>query len=177
MIFVTVGTHEQSFRRLIEKIDWLRERGVIKEEVFMQIGFTKDYKPKYCDSKEFIEHDEMGKYCEKARIIITHGGPGSIMPAFQMGKVPIVVPRNPKMDEHVDEHQILFTKKLESLNKVIPVYDIDLLEDVIENYDVYANQCNVNSESTLKSFIENFEKEVVELVEGGKKKGKKKKQD
>ena len=30
MIFVTVGTHEQQFNRLIQKIDELKRNGIIK---------------------------------------------------------------------------------------------------------------------------------------------------
>ena len=86
MIFVTVGTHEQSFRRLVECVDKLREKGVIKEEVFIQTGYTKDYKPKFCESKDFLEYDEMQECFKKARIIITHSGPGSIMTPFNLKK-------------------------------------------------------------------------------------------
>ena len=53
MIFVTVGTHEQLFNRLIEKVDDLKKEGVITEEVFMQTGFS-DYVPRYCKWKKFI---------------------------------------------------------------------------------------------------------------------------
>lgn len=35
MIFVTVGTHEQGFERLIKKIDDLVRDGKIKEDVIM----------------------------------------------------------------------------------------------------------------------------------------------
>ena len=40
MIFVTVGTHEQPFNRLIEDVDNLCETGVINEPVIMQTGFS-----------------------------------------------------------------------------------------------------------------------------------------
>ena len=40
MIFVTVGTHEQQFNRLIEKVDALAGAGVISEPVIMQTGFS-----------------------------------------------------------------------------------------------------------------------------------------
>ena len=42
MIFVTVGTHDQGFKRLVKKMDEIA--GQIDEEVVMQIGST-DYKP------------------------------------------------------------------------------------------------------------------------------------
>ena len=47
MIFVTVGTHEQPFNRLIQKIDELRKDNKIQEEVIIQTGFST-YEPKYC---------------------------------------------------------------------------------------------------------------------------------
>ena len=46
MIFVTVGTHEQQFNRLIKYVDELKGSGVITEEVIMQTGFST-YEPKY----------------------------------------------------------------------------------------------------------------------------------
>ena len=40
MIFVTVGTHEQPFNRLIQRIDELKRDGVIKDDVIIQTGFS-----------------------------------------------------------------------------------------------------------------------------------------
>lgn len=44
MIFVTVGTHEQPFNRLIKKIDELKKDGIINEDVIIQTGFST-YEP------------------------------------------------------------------------------------------------------------------------------------
>lgn len=40
MIFVTVGTHEQPFNRLIQKVDELKRDGIIKDDVIIQSGFS-----------------------------------------------------------------------------------------------------------------------------------------
>ncbi|ATD54280.1 glycosyltransferase [Clostridium chauvoei] len=117
MIFVTVGTHEQDFSRLIKKVDNLIDEKKIIEPIFMQIGYTK-YIPKNCDYKEMITSEEMIYYTKNSRIIITHGGPGSIFLPFQFNKIPIVVPRQKKYGEHVDDHQVYFTKKLEMKKKL-----------------------------------------------------------
>lgn len=37
MIFVTVGTHEQPFNRLIQKVDELKRDGVIKDTIKMEL--------------------------------------------------------------------------------------------------------------------------------------------
>ena len=138
MIFVTVGTHEQQFDRLIRKIDEMKEKKIITEDVFLQIGYS-EYKPKYCEYKKMISFEEMDEYSRKSRIIITHGGPGSIMLPFKYNKVPIVVPRQSKYKEHVDDHQVLFAKFLEMNNKIIMIDDIEDIENYITQYNKYTN--------------------------------------
>ena len=60
MIFVTVGTHEQPFNRLIKKIDNLVKNDFIKEKVMIQTGFST-YKPKYCQYQSMISFKEMNE--------------------------------------------------------------------------------------------------------------------
>lgn len=60
MIFVTVGTHEQPFNRLIQKVDELKRDGVIKDDVIIQTGFST-YKPKYCQWSKLISYQQMVK--------------------------------------------------------------------------------------------------------------------
>ena len=78
MIFVTVGTHEQPFDRLIKKVDELKRDGIIKEDVMMQTGFST-YEPKYCRWSRLIPYQEMVKNVTDARIVITHGGARDII--------------------------------------------------------------------------------------------------
>lgn len=93
MIFVTVGTHEQPFNRLIQKVDELKKEGVITENVIIQTGFST-YEPKYCQWSKLIPYQQMIKNVADARIVITHGGPASFIMPLQIGKTPIVVPRS-----------------------------------------------------------------------------------
>lgn len=151
MIFVTVGTHEQQFNRLIEAIDNLKKKKVIKEEVFIQSGYS-DYIPQYCEWKEMLSYEDMNKYMMKSRIIITHGGPGSIFQCINYGKIPIVVPRNPDYNEHVDKHQMKFVKKLNDKKSVIGIENIDDLENILNNYDSIIKGIESHSESHLEDF-------------------------
>ena len=41
MIFVTLGTQDKSFKRLLENIDKEIEKGTIKDKVIVQAGYTK----------------------------------------------------------------------------------------------------------------------------------------
>lgn len=161
MIFVTVGTHEQGLDRLLIELDRLIEIGEIKHEVFAQIGYS-NYTPKNYEYKKLLGYDEMESYVQKSDIVITHGGPGSIFQSLQHDKVPIVVPRNPKFKEHVDNHQILFTKRLEDSEKIIAVYDIDKLVTKINSYEKLILGCKI-SDSGKDDFIRNFDKLIVQL--------------
>ena len=60
MIFVTVGTHEQPFNRLIQKVDELKRDGIIKDDVIIQTGFST-YEPKYCQWSKLIPYQQMVK--------------------------------------------------------------------------------------------------------------------
>ena len=111
MIFVTVGTHEQGFDRLVKEIDELKRDNIIKDEVIIQKGYT-EYEPKYCKAYKLIGYDEMQKYLDEAKIIITHGGPASFIAPLTIGKVPIVVPRQKDFNEHVNNHQLEFVRQV-----------------------------------------------------------------
>ncbi|MBC5995838.1 glycosyl transferase family 28 [Romboutsia ilealis] len=162
MIFITVGTHEQGLDRLLITIDKLIEKQVINEVVFAQIGYS-DYKPKYYNYKDLIEYDEMDKMIQNSNIVITHGGPGCIFQAIQHGKIPLVFPRNPKFKEHVDNHQILFTKRLEKQSKVIGIYEEKDLENIILNYDKLIKNCSIASNDN-SIFVKKFEKLIIGIM-------------
>lgn len=156
MIFVTVGTHEQQFNRLIKKIDDLKSKNIIKEEVFMQIGYS-NYLPVNCKYKKLVTYEKMIQYIMTASIIITHGGPGSIFLPLQYNKIPIVVPRNPLYKEHVDEHQIRFVKKMESQNRIIAVYDIEKIEENIAEYENLVSKIFITNNSNVDRFNDKIE--------------------
>ena len=87
MIFVTVGTHEQPFNRLVKAVDELKRDGVITEDVIMQTGFST-YEPKYCQWSKLLPYQQMIKNVEDARIVITHGGPASFIMPFKIAFLP-----------------------------------------------------------------------------------------
>lgn len=164
MIFVTVGTHEQPFNRLIKKMDDLVANKDIKENVIVQTGFST-YVPKYCEAHKMMSFEEMQQALKEARIVITHGGPSSFIEALQFGKVPIVVPRQEKFNEHVNNHQVDFTKLIaKRMNNIIPVYDINDLKKIIDNYDQIAKTKNADESSNNKQFNEKLEKIVDGLI-------------
>lgn len=136
MIFVTVGTHEQQFDRLIKEIDRLKENKLISEEIFIQTGFC-NYIPKACDFQKFLSYDQMEEYIDRANLVITHGGPSTFMNVLKKGKKPVVVPRQKQYGEHVNDHQLEFAEAVKKRG-----YDIYVLKDINELLNVLNNSKN-----------------------------------
>lgn len=164
MIFVTVGTHEQPFDRLVRCIDKLKEDGTISEKVIIQSGYCT-YKPEHCIWSKLFSYKEMESNIAKARIVITHGGPSSFIAPLQLGKTPIVVPRKQEFGEHINNHQVDFCKTVEKrMGNIIVVEDIEKLSNLIEHYDEILIGMRKEIISNNTKFCAEFEKVVDSII-------------
>lgn len=119
MIFATVGTHEDPFDRLVLELDRLQP--ALGEEVVIQSGYTRVPAPR-CTVVPMLDFRTMQARMAAARVVVTHGGPASIMQAFAHGKTPVVVPRQARFREHVDDHQVRFSARI--ADRIVRVLDI-----------------------------------------------------
>lgn len=116
MIFVTLGTQRQSFKRLLEEIE---NCTILKnEEIIAQVGYTK-YESENIKMVDFMDSEQFNNYMASAEFVITHGGVGSIFTALLNNKKVIAMPRLKKYGEHVDNHQIEICEKLADLNHIV----------------------------------------------------------
>jgi len=139
MIFVSVGTEKFQFNRLLACIDKAIENKEIDDTVFAQIGCS-DYCPKNYQYKDYISYEEMVKNIKLADVVIIHAGIGSVLLSLELDKIPILFPRVHKNNEHLDEHQLEFAKKIQTVNKVIVAYNEEELIDVIRNYSSLVSE-------------------------------------
>ncbi|HGA3147636.1 TPA: glycosyltransferase [Streptococcus agalactiae] len=160
MIFVTVGTHEQQFNRLIKEVDRLKGTGAIDQEVFIQTGYS-DFEPQNCQWSKFLSYDNMNSYMKEAEIVITHGGPATFMNAVSKGKKTIVVPRQEQFGEHVNNHQVDFVNKVKTMYNFDIVVDIERLQNVV--YEGTMNRPFL--ETNRSNFIEEFKVILKELCD------------
>lgn len=157
MLFVTVGTHNQGFERLVKKVDEIAPK--LDQEIIIQTGHT-EYKPKNCKYKAFFTQREFEKMCREASVVITHGGIGSIITPLKMCKPVIVVPRLKQYNEHTDDHQLQITKELEVQKKIIAVYNIENLIVAIKKAKqakVKKFEKNKKIPTLIENFIRNYE--------------------
>lgn len=151
MIFVTLGSQKFQFNRILKEIDRLIEIGIIKEEVFAQIGYS-DYKPKYFEFKKFLDRDEFIQTMDRCEKIITHGGTGTIISAIKKDKKVIAVARLAKYDEHVDDHQLQLIKEFNDINLIFGTGNCNELEAFIKKIDNKVfNKYLSNTDNIIKS--------------------------
>lgn len=152
MIFVTIGMHSIGFERLIKKMDEIAGR--LKEEVIMQIGTTK-YTPQNATYFRFKPYPEIQRLCRRARVIVAHGGTGSVITALEQGTPIIVVPRLKEYGEVIDNQQIDFVEAMAQGWWVIPVYDLNELETVLQKEEFAHRQLEKKQKlvNTLRNYI------------------------
>ena len=155
MIFVMLGTQNNSFHRLLEQVDKLIQKNVIQEKVIVQAGYTK-YESENMEILNLIQKTEIEEYQKQASLIITHGGAGSIITSLKYGKKVIAVPRKHQYEEHVNDHQQeiveVFTKK----GYIIGIKNVEDLEEAIKKVDTFEPiQYKPNNQKMLQ-IIENF---------------------
>lgn len=105
MIFVSLGTNDKSFERLLYKIDREITLGNIKDKVIVQSGFTK-FNSDNMEVIDLMPMEEFKKNIETCDILITHGGVGTILDGLKLGKKIIAFPRLAKYKEHANDHQV-----------------------------------------------------------------------
>jgi UDP-N-acetylglucosamine transferase subunit ALG13 len=116
-VFVTVGTDHHPFDRIVEWTDrWLAAHGSPAVTALIQTGTSA--LPARADHAAYLGYAEMEAAMSSATAVVTHGGPGSIMLCRYVGKKPIVVPRESSRGEHVDDHQVLFSRRLAKAGRI-----------------------------------------------------------
>jgi UDP-N-acetylglucosamine transferase subunit ALG13 len=125
VIFVTVGTHQQPFQRLLDGLSALES-----EELVVQYGHGTP-PPNAARAVDFMSFGEMLECFRQARAVVTHAGVGSVLSALRVGHTPIVVPRLHRHGEHVDDHQVEFVRAISAAGRVLPAFDVGELPALV----------------------------------------------
>jgi UDP-N-acetylglucosamine transferase subunit ALG13 len=130
MIFVITGTEKFPIDRMVKEVDRLVSEKVTQQNVFVQLGSCL-YEPKHCQWQRFFNFGDMCKNIEAADTVIAHAGAGTTLLCIQLGHRPLLIPRRKEFGEHVDNHQISFSKKFATTGMVDVLYDIKCLSNHI----------------------------------------------
>ena len=155
MILVLLGTQNNSFHRLLEKMDELINKGIINEKVIVQSGYT-NYESKNMRVFDLIPQEELERYQEQADLIITHGGVGSIVSSIKKGKKVIAIPRLHKYNEHVNDHQKEIVEYFNDKGYIIGIDNVEQLEKVVSNIEKFVPKKYENNNKKMLKIISEF---------------------
>jgi UDP-N-acetylglucosamine transferase subunit ALG13 len=116
LVVVTVGTDHHRFDRLVRWMDhWYSQQpGEIR--VVAQTGTAQQSRVFPC--QPYLAPGDLEEAVGAATAVVSHGGPATIMGVRSLGLMPIVVPRDARLDEHVDDHQQRFARWLAARGEI-----------------------------------------------------------
>ena len=129
MIFISVGTADKGFDRLLQACDKIAAHSATK--FFAQTGYS-EFVPTYIKSTRWLSREQMKACYKQATSFIIHGGFGTISEVIRFNKPIIVVPRSFSEKEAVNDQYDL-CRHLSRANYVHCVENVDHLESVLKN--------------------------------------------
>lgn len=155
MILVMLGTQNNSFHRLLEEIQKNINNGTIKEEVVVQRGYTK-FESKDMTLFNELSSEEIKRWIDKADVVITHGGVGSIITSITREKKVIAVPRLRKYNEHVNDHQIDIIDSFDEAGYIIGIHDVEEIAEALKKVKEFKPKKYEQNTGNIIKIVENF---------------------
>ena len=155
MILVTLGTQDKQFYRLLDGIQKAIDEGYIKEKVIVQAGYSKDYKTNDMEIFDLISMDEMDKLMKKCRILITHGGVGSIISGLKYDKKVIAIARLKKYGEHTNDHQLQIIDNFSNAGYILKLENVDDIGKLIDEAKKFKPEKYISNQKNFSKLIAN----------------------
>jgi len=135
-IFVTLGTRDEPFTRLVAATETLVKNGVIDEHVIVQTGYTK-YNSDYLELFDFCPPDKIDDLILNSKFVITQESAGIGTKCLKFRKKFLVMPRDYAFDElpAASDMKEDLHLKLEEMGYTKVVTDVDQLQLAIEKLD------------------------------------------
>jgi UDP-N-acetylglucosamine transferase subunit ALG13 len=157
-IFVTVGTRDEPFTRLLKGVEDLVRKGEMEEKVIMQAGNTK-YSSDYVEAFDFCRPEKIDEFILNARYVITQESAGIGAQCLKYGTRFIVMPREyqygelpTKSDMKEDLHY-----KLEELGYTKVVKNTNELKRAIEGIEDLKVGFNFNNDLAIATLHKEVE--------------------
>lgn len=158
LIFVTLGTQDKKFPRLLEAIQKQIDNGTIskKEEIIVQAGST-EFKSNDMEVINYMGIKKFEELVEKADLIISHAGVGSILTALNKNKKIIAAARLKEYGEHVNDHQLQILENFSKEGYLLALENFDELDVVLEKVKEFKPE---KFKSNKEYFIKQLEKQI-----------------
>jgi UDP-N-acetylglucosamine transferase subunit ALG13 len=112
-------------------VDWADELADLLPATRVVVQFGTSRTPRHAFGFTACSAPELAGWMAKASVVVAQGGPSTIVEARNHGLMPIVVPRDPSLGEHVDGHQMRFAAHMAGLGKIRLATDKGTLEQLV----------------------------------------------
>jgi len=116
LVMLVVGTDHHPFDRAVAWVDDWGVANADRARVVIQYGTSRP--PIHAEGHDLLPVAELEALMAEAAAVVCHGGPGTIMGAREAGVVPICIPRQSRLGEHVDDHQVRFASRVAQAGQV-----------------------------------------------------------
>lgn len=118
--FVTVGNALQPFERLLKAVcecfELLEKPVVVQHGNTPVRGISNNSEIVF---KDFFPRQQFRETIAKSKLIISHGGEGTIIQALAAGKPIVVMPRLKRYGEMVDDHQLELCREFDRQGRLV----------------------------------------------------------
>jgi UDP-N-acetylglucosamine transferase subunit ALG13 len=160
VIFVTVGTEQRPFDRLLAAVGDMQWT----EPVVVQHGPSL-VRPRATRYADYFSFPDMLQLIDEARVVISHAGVGSVTLALRAGKRPIIMPRLRENGEHVDDHQVLFAERLQSSGLAVAIAGAEELRHAVRSPVVHQTAPR-GSQAALSRALRRYLIEETDIAPG-----------
>jgi UDP-N-acetylglucosamine transferase subunit ALG13 len=105
LVLALTGTDHHPFDRMVR---WIDAAASLHPDVHFVVQYGAAHPPRVAEGHDFLAHDRLTQLLAEASVVVCHGGPGTVTEARDAGHIPLCMPRDPRLGEHVDGHQQRF---------------------------------------------------------------------
>lgn len=159
MILVVLGTEKYVFTRPLVQLEAYAKDFSIDEKIIVQAGYTP-FRSSSMEVIPFFSMSELKELYKQARIVICHGGTGSVVTGVKLRKKVIVVPRLKKYNEHIDDHQLELVTAFKEQNYILPWLEHDKLSEVIDGLKGFQPSKFISGKDAILEYVKHYIGEI-----------------
>lgn len=164
MIFVTVGT-QLPFDRMLDMVsDVVAELSAESGSSIECVAQSGDTDKEWANIQKMGSVDTVAfaELLEKADVVISHAGMGTIIQCMSMAKPLVIVPRLSKYGEHRNDHQVDTAQEFAS-EAIMLANDKEELLDAVKKalvFDPEAYAASLEPSTELSRYIADYIREI-----------------
>ncbi|MFJ2407542.1 glycosyltransferase [Pseudomonas sp. NPDC087814] len=156
MIFCSVGTQAPFERMLGYLHEWSHANPQVP--IVAQVGTNENDLGRITAYKTIAE-PLFSKNFNASKVIVSHAGMGNIIRSLELGKPIVIVPRDSRRGEHINNHQYDTAENFSDLPSVFIAHDKDAFFSAIDsalNYSSAESSLDFTERDRLISYVKSF---------------------